>query len=355
MTSREIFKKIMNYEKVNRLPTIAFENFEESVINQWKNQGLPTMQSPAEFLGMDRIIQVPINIYPYPEFDKKIISEDENYTISLDFMGSTVKRTKSHPDMYYGFIDYPVKNRDDWERYKDRFQSSPERLPKNFAEEMKRLNASDQPVMLFLYPFFFRLGFYSMGMERFMTAFYDMPDLIHDMFDFWSRFLLDTITPILPHVEIDISAFPEDLAYKNGPHISPQIYKEFFLPYQNILVDALKKNGTSIISMWTSGNIDVLLPTMMENGINCFLILEQQAGMDPVMLRKKYGRGLRMIGGISKEVLIAGPGMIDREIEHIMPVIEDGGYIPAIDDMIPPEVPFSHYIHYVKRMQDIRL
>jgi len=305
---------------------------------------------------MDSMVRVPVNFYPYPEFEKQIIYEDENHTISIDFMGSTVKRVKSNPSMYYGFIDYPVKSKEDWERYKERFEISQSvRLPISYIDEMKRLNNSNQPVMLEFFPFFFRLGFYSMGMERFMTAFYDMPDLIHSMFSYWSNFVLETIKPILPYIEIDISSFTEDLAYKNGPHISPQIYKEFFLPYQNTLVDALKKTDTNIISLWTAGNIDVLLPMMIENGVNCILILEQQAGMDPIILRKKYGRKLLTIGGIAKEALISGPEMIDREIERIMPVIEEGGYIPAIDDMIPPEVPFSHYVYYVKKMQKIKL
>jgi len=167
--------------------------------------------------------------------------------------------------------------------------------------------------------------------------------------------VIDTIKPVLPLVQIDISAFTEDLAYKNGPHLSPRIYEEFFLPYQNAVIDTLKNGGTKIISLWTAGNIDVVLPMMMKNGINCILILEQQAGMDPVRLRKTYGRDLVMIGGVAKEALIAGPDMIDREIERLMPVIEAGGYIPAIDDMIPPEVPFGHYVHYVKKMQEIKL
>jgi hypothetical protein len=355
MNAREIFRRILRFEKVDRLPIIAFENYEKSVIERWRGEGLPPGISPAQHLGMDSLNRVPVSFYPYPAFDPTVLHEDAEAVTSIDFMGTTVRRKRDNPTMYYGFTDYPVKDRDDWERYKERFQaSSAERLPADLEAEIKRLNDSDQPVMLEFFPFFFRLGFYSMGMERFMTAFYDMPDLIHDMFRFWSEFVIESMRPIVPRVGVDIFAFTEDLAYKNGPHLSPQIYRDFFLPYQNVLVGALKKSGAGIVSLWTAGNIDAMLPMLMENGIDCILILERQAGMDPVRLRREYGRDLRLIGGIAKEALIEGKRAIDRALEHLMPLIEEGGYIPAIDDMIPPEVPFSHYRHYVEKMREIR-
>ena len=79
------------------------------------------------------------------------------------------------------------------------------------------------------------------------------------------------------------------------------------------------------------------------------------AGMDPVMLRKRFGRELRLGGGIAKEALIAGPDAIDREIERLMPVIRDGGFIPAVDDCPPPEVPLKTFAYYVEALRKICL
>ena len=109
--------------------------------------------------------------------------------------------------MYYGHIDFPIKNGDDWKKYAQRFNpSSPGRLPDNLEEEITKLNESGDLIMLHFFPFLFRLGFYSMGMERFMTAFYEMPDLIHEMFDFWCRFTIESIKPVLDRLHIDLAA-----------------------------------------------------------------------------------------------------------------------------------------------------
>jgi hypothetical protein len=353
---RETFRRIMNYESVDRLPVIVIEPYERVGVEKWRTQGLPQDKSPQEFLGMDVIQLVAPDFSPIPAYECRIISEDEDSYVVQEGMGAVVRRRKEAPDMYYGFIDHPIKSQRDWDDYKRRFDvQTPGRLPENLAEEIARWNASETPVNLMLYPFFFRLCFYLMGMERFMTAFYEVPDLVHDIFSTYGRFVLDLIRPLLPTVKFDMAAFAEDLAYKSGPHISPSIYEEFWLPYQQPIVDELKSHGVPVIAMYTAGDINPLIPLLMKKGFNCTYPLERASGMDPHLLREKYGPDLRVAGGFPKEALIAGPEAIDREIEYLMPLIAQGGYIPAVDDMVPPEVPFDHYVHYVEAIKAIRL
>ena len=107
--------------------------------------------------------------------------------------------------------------------------------------------------------------------------------------------------------------------------------------------------------MISSGNIDALLPMMMENGINSTSPVDRISNMDPIRLRKEYGKELRLIGGISKYTLFEGPDAIDKEIERIMPLIEEGGFIPALDDVVPPETPFKHYVYFIEKLKSIRL
>ena len=252
--------------------------------------------------------------------------------------------------MYYGHIDHPVKNLDEWQVYRQRFRlDSEERHPESLGTIVSDLNASPQPVFLTLFPFFFRLGLYAMGLERFMTAFYDMPELIHEMFEHWSRLVLGTVQPFFDHgLRVDCVVFAEDLAYKTASHISPCLYREFWLPHLSPVISHMRDHGVKFFCVWTAGNIEPLLPVMMENGINW--PLERNAITDPLALRRKYGRALRLGGGVPKEALIAGPAAIDAALADLAPLIADGGFMPAMDDMIPPEVPFTHYCHYAKRV-----
>jgi hypothetical protein len=60
-------------------------------------------------------------------------------------------------------------------------------------------------------------------------------------------------------------------------------------------------------------------------------------------------------GNIAKEAVLQGPRAIDREIERLTPLIREGGFLPALDDMPPAECPFAHYRHLIERLQAIRL
>jgi len=356
MNARQRFQRIMQYQPVDCVPVLALEPYEVSGLERWHQEGLPSGQSPEQHLGMDTIQRVPIDFTPHPPFEPQILSETEDKLVETDSFGAVICRRKDAPMTYYGYIDHPVKDRDDWERHKERFSSGVYRLLRREPQDaISELSSSENPVVLDLFPFFFRLGFYLMGMNRFLTAFYDAPDLIHNMFAFWGGLVQQAIEPLLSQVTPDCVTFAEDLAYKNGPHISPRLYQEFWLPYQDPIIGQLRQHRVPIICMWSSGDLQPLLSLLMAHGFNCTWPVERTAGMDPIELRKRSGPELRLAGGFAKEALIAGPEAINREIARLMPLIKEGGYLPALDDMVPLEVPLDHYRYYVNALRSITL
>ena len=358
MTPRECFNRIMNYESVDRLPAFVVEPFEETAVKRWVNEGLDITSTLEDVLGIAKFTKIPAHLSPKPRFEHKIFYEDDEYIIETDTTyGAKVKKAKKAPTMYYGYMGHQVKNSDDWYRIKYRYEGDlTKRIPKDIDEIAEQLNTSPNPVKLEIFPYFFRLGFYLMGMENFMLAFYDQPDLIHEMFSFWNDFALSIIKPYLERVKIDIFVLMEDLAHNSAPHMSPEVYKEFWLPYQNKLISEVKKYQINNICLWTAGDIEVMIPMLMDNGINCLWPVERcSPNMDPYLLRKKYGKELRMNGGVPWKCLIEGPEAIDREVEKLIPLIQDGGFIPALDDMVSPEIPLENYIYYVNKLKSIRI
>ena len=357
MNARERFVRIMRYEPVDRLPVLALEPYEQDAVQRWRGEGLPEACDPEDALGMSRLVHIPVNWGPIPAFEPETIAEDAESVVQRTGMGALVRRLKSHPSMFYGHIDHPVKTRADWEAYRQRFRpDSRGRIPDDWTGTVVgRLNACGHPVGVCLFPFFFRLGFYAMGMERFLSAFYEEPDLMHDMFAHWSDFVIQVLRRVLGSIRLDYALIAEDLAGKNGPLISPRVYEEFWYPYQDPIVGLLHEHGVPVICQWSAGRFEELVPGMMDHGFTCTWPLEVMAGMDAGRLRRRFGRGLRLGGNIAKEAVIAGPEAIDREIDRLMPMVREGGFIPALDDMASPDMPFSHYLHLIHRLQAIRL
>jgi len=357
MTARERFRRLLNYEPVDRLPVLALEPYEETALERWRTEGLPEGVRPEEFLGMSRLVHVPVSFGPLPGYERRVVAEDEAYETVVTHMGATVRQRRDNPSMFYGHVDHPVKTRADWEAYKQRLDpDTPGRVPADWAATVApRLNACEDPVGLCLFPFFFRLGFYTMGMERFLSAFHEEPALMHDMFSHFGRFVLRTIEPLLGTVRLDYAVFGEDLAGKNGPLISPSLYEEFWCPYQDPIVQALRDHDVPLICQWTSGNVERLLPCLLAHGFNATWPLEVVSGMEADSLRGRFGRELRLAGNVAKEAVIAGPDAIDRELERLSPLIRQGGFLPALDDMASPDMPFPHYRYLIEKLQATRL
>jgi len=164
------------------------------------------------------------------------------------------------------------------------------------------------------------------------------------MVEFNADFLLALIERALGDVQFDYFNFFEDCAGKGGPLFGPEIFRRFFMkPYKRI-TDRLRR-----IWVDSDGDPEVLVPLWMEAGINCFWPLEQASGMDPVRLRKKFGKDLALCGGLDKRELAKGRDAIDRELHaKIPPLMESGGYIPHVDHAVSPEISYADFMYYME-------
>ena len=66
-----------------------------------------------------------------------------------------------------------------------------------------------------------------MGMENLSFAFYDYPDMIHDMVETWAELCATQIERLPPDIPIDHVSWWEDMAGSNGPLVAPRQFPEF--------------------------------------------------------------------------------------------------------------------------------
>ena len=97
----------------------------------------------------------------------------------------------------------------------------------------------------------------------------------------------------------------------------------------------------------TDGNPEAVLPLMMDAGVDAIWPMERAADQDPVRLRKKFGRSLRLWGGVDKRELAKGPAAIDAHLRTLAGLIEEGGFIPTVDHTVPPDVSWPDFQHYL--------
>jgi uroporphyrinogen decarboxylase len=88
----------------------------------------------------------------------------------------------------------------------------------------------------------------------------------------------------------------------------------------------------------------VLLPDLIECGLNVLQPLQVQAGMDVRELKPRFGRDLTFWGNISVVKMAGDAAQCEAEIrEKIECAKQGGGYIYHSDHSVPPEVDFRRY------------
>jgi uroporphyrinogen decarboxylase len=73
----------------------------------------------------------------------------------------------------------------------------------------------------------------------------------------------------------------------------------------------------------------------------------------PVEFRRKYGRQLRMFGGVDKHVIAQGEAAIRSHLMALRPVAMEGGFIPIPDHRIPPSVSLEQFRQYVRIFKEV--
>ena len=282
-----------------------------------------------------------------------ILEETDSYKITTDSYGRKVKLFKKSATIPLP-LDYPVKNMDDWLSIKPKFEFNLNRIQANQAILAKKMSDEEGYIVCGSIPGGFDIPRQLMGEETLCYAYYDQPELIHDIIDTLCDTTYQVMDTITDMVTVDHVLIHEDLAGKSGPLIGPSIMKEFINPYYKKVISMLKEKGTSIVSVDSDGNIEPLLGEYMQSGINEIYPMEPAAGMDMVKTKKKYGRAFAFKGGIDKMALLKSKNDSLRELEYKLGSdMRDGGTAFGLDHRIPNGVSIENYRFYVNTAREI--
>jgi uroporphyrinogen decarboxylase len=191
-----------------------------------------------------------------------------------------------------------------------------------------------------------------MGFENAAAACAEQPDLIHDMMEHITNLVLRVVERAVREVPLDYASFWEDMCFRNGPMISPWMFKEFMVPRYKRITDLLKEHGVDVVYVDCDGDINQLVGLWIEGGVNCMFPLEIRGGSDPYPMRAKYGRQVLLMGGVDKTKLIEGKAAIRQEVRRLEKLVADGGYIPHVDHRCPPDVTYKNYLYYLKTKRE---
>mgnify|MGYP000922995158 CR=1 FL=1 len=320
---------------------------------EWKAQGAAESQLSLDAFAFDYIpTHAAGHTGAIDHLPERVIEENEEYVIKTDYLGRTVKMCKTTSTIPLP-LDFPVKNMDDWRKVRHMFADAPRRLTQDMIDQAKQKRQEGALIVAGIH------GGYDvlrelMGEEVSCLAYYEQPELVEDILGTVSAMNFRVLEELSRQVRIDNLCVHEDLAGKHGPLIGPNIVREFIRPYYRKTWDMLESRGTKLFSQDSDGNMNPVIDSFIEAGVNVFYPCEPAANMDIVELRRKYGKKIAFKGGVDKHVLRRDKAAIRRELEYKMqPEMLGGGTVFALDHRIPNGTPLENYIYYVETAREL--
>ena len=386
MTPRERFSAICNFERANDIFFWGIDSWNEA-FRRWVHEGMPvhSLQNKKElnlFLlgwqdqnecikpnaairGMGTNNNPPWTPPLDPLFETKILQDEGTHLVKVDYDGAIVRSMKDDPELMPQYLEYPVKDKESWNEYKKRLDPySPGRWPMGWdrmtddkltwpiraGQEGKSYQERDFPLGMMALTLFGMPRNY-MGLENISLAIYDNLSLVEEMIEWQCYLSCEMLKKVFKAgLTLDWVWLWEDMCYKKGSLVSPAFVKKYMVPRYRKVVDILRENGVKALILDSDGNTEELLPIWIDCGINAHYPFEIASDMDPIRLRKQYGKDLIIVGGVDKRNLSKGKKEIDEEVTKVKELIKYSGFFVNVDHHIPPDVSYENLKYFLNQV-----
>ncbi len=143
---------------------------------------------------------------------------------------------------------------------------------------------------------------------------------------------------------VDIIRFGDDLGMSSGPFMDADVYRELFKPRHKMLCDYVKSHSKMHTFIHSCGSISLLMPDMIEAGIEVFNPVQTNAwNMAPDFLKREFGQQITFWGGgieTAGVLNIGTPAKIrDMVLQRLEIFSKGGGFVFNTVHNILPDVP----------------
>ena len=298
--------------------------FSEEVIQKWKSQGfLGEDTSPEEFFELDNRENLPVEWHRMGSDKAVVVNETGLEQFRLGYNPTDKGRLP-----------------DDW---KDQLA----------ALRRRRCALEVSP---WAEGFFQVLGISNgASLVQALIMLCDRPHLAESQMEHYAWFLEEILERALPGVEADYALFYVPIASNHAPVISPRMFRRFVLPAMRRVSERLEKHGVRHRFVYSSGAVESIIPLLLDAGINGLVLTHAATcGLHYTRLRRDFDSSLLLFGGVDWRAVMKGPEAVDRELEeNTRPLLEQGGYVPHLDDTVRENMPFANYRYYRDRLDGL--
>lgn len=155
---------------------------------------------------------------------------------------------------------------------------------------------------------------------------------------------------------IDAIGLSEDYGSQKNLLISPESWRFFIKPRLKRIINHIRQAG-KYAYIHSCGHVTPVIPDLIEIGVNMLQPIQPEA-MDVFDLKRRFGRHMCLVGGISTQELLpySTPDKIWLEVKRYRKEMgRNGGFVMAPAKPILPDVPVENAIALIEAFQDKHL
>ena len=356
MNTRERFVRTLTGQEVDRVPFMKIFGGTNDTMPSWELEYPGISQCIDKVIGFEgeyRGWQItPVNTYLSQVGAPEILEDNEARKVERQGDGTVIIYSKGDKHGFSHTAEWPVKNIKDWCRIKEKHLQAddPSRFPKDWHNYVKSYRRRDYPLQL-THSGVYGFARLMMGDESLAYAFYDEPEMVHDIMDSYTDMCIGIWSKMAENVEFDLIECWEDMAFNSGALISPALFREFMKPNYLKIKRFAQEHNIGIILVDSDGYIEDLAALMIESGVNCMYPFEVQAGNNARKVLDRH-EGLGAVGCLDKNVMDTGKNAIDAEMKRARELIRQGRIIPG-PDHFPIKSSFENYRYFMESLKEV--
>jgi uroporphyrinogen decarboxylase len=311
-------------------------------IKSWEHAPQPLPGSSVGLLSADLTARYPV----------QILERDGDDVVQTTPNGGVVRLSASgvNPPQ---ILDCPLKTRSDWRLLARRLHTVPDRVnPGAFEAAYDAARSSG------LYLAFSALAGFAAcaaltGTRKLVDLVSEDSGLVREVAETLADLLIGTVDLHRKQgFEIDAVVLFDELAGGRGLLFPLERFREVFAPAYRRLSDFFHGCGMLVIG-YSSGDLRLLVPDLLDAGLDCLGPIEVAAGMSLPILKLNYGADLAFLGGIDRRALRhPDPAVLEREIGvKLSAAMVNGRYVAGFDGPLPRDLSAEQYASAFRLLQ----
>jgi uroporphyrinogen decarboxylase len=243
----------------------------------------------------------------------------------------------------------PVQTREDFDRYAWPTQAD---VDYSQAEEFAR-ELPDGMSCIGYVSGVFEWASWLMGLEPFMLALYEQPELVRDLCDRVGRIICDAIVPYGQMDHVAAVWVGDDLGFKTSTLISPAHLREYVLPWHRRFAEVAHRAGKPYL-LHSCGNIGQIMDDLADD-----VKIDAKHSFEEVIepVERFYARWrekVTTIGGVDVDLLARGTEaqVHQRALAILQACAPGGAYVAGSGNSVTNYIPVDNYLAMVEALHE---